>query len=72
MVTAHEQGARSIDEDHPEMFSDHPDQVEVESTPGMLVNVDARVLHSAYKNNTANQMNLLLLWHFRPPAIPTS
>jgi len=72
MVTAHEQGARFIEENHPVMFSDHPDQVEVESTPGSLVLADARVLHAAYKNNTASRRNLLLLWHSRPATIPVS
>ena len=49
LVTAHEQGARFIEEDHPIMFSDHPDQVNVEVGPRDLVLADARVLHAAYK-----------------------
>ena len=50
MVPAHEQGARFIEEDHPTMFSDHPDQVDVCVKAGDLVLADARVLHSAYRN----------------------
>ena len=70
MVTAHEQGARFIEEDHPVMFSDHPDQVNVCSKPGEMVLADARVLHSAYKNQTGESRNLLLLWHNRPETVP--
>ncbi len=70
MVTAHEQGARFIEEDHPVMFSDHPDQVDVCSNPGDLVLADARVLHAAYKNQTDERRNLLLLWHNRPETVP--
>lgn len=70
MVTAHEQGARFIEEDHPIMFSDHPDQVDVCSAPGDLVLADARVLHAAYKNQTGERRNLLLLWHNRPETVP--
>jgi ectoine hydroxylase-related dioxygenase (phytanoyl-CoA dioxygenase family) len=70
LVTAHEQGARFIEEDHPLMFSDHPDQVDVESKAGSLVLADARVLHAAYKNQTDRRRNLLLLWHNRPETVP--
>ncbi len=70
MVTAHEQGARFIDEKHPIMFSDHPDQVNVFSNPGDLVIADARVLHAAYKNQTGERRNLILLWHNRPEGVP--
>ena len=66
LVTAHEQGARFIEEDHPVMFSDHPDQVNVEVGPRDLVLADARVLHAAYKNRTDEPRDLLLLWHRRP------
>jgi hypothetical protein len=70
MVTAHEQGARFIEDDHPVMFSDHPDQVNVFSKPGDLVLADARVLHSACKNQTGESRNLILLWHNRPETVP--
>ena len=70
LVTAHEQGARFIEEDHPIMFSDHPDQVDVYSNPGDLVMADARVLHAAYKNQTDESRNLLLIWHRRPETVP--
>ena len=70
LVTAHEQGARFIQEDHPIMFSDDLNQVDVESEPGDLVLGDARVLHAAYKNQTDQRRNLLLLWHSRPKTVP--
>ena len=70
LVTAHEQGARFIKEDHPIMFSNHPDQVDVKSKAGDLVLGDARVLHAARKNQTDQRRNLLLLWHNRPETVP--
>ena len=70
LVTAHEQGARFIEESHPIMFSHHPDQVDVLTKAGSLVLGDARVLHAARKNQTAQRRNLLLLWHSRPKTVP--
>lgn len=70
MVPAHEQGARFIAEEHSLMFSDHPDQVDVCSNPGDMVLADARVLHAAYKNQTAERRNMLLVWHSRPATVP--
>ena len=72
LVPAHEQGARFIEEDHPVMFSDHPDQVDVCVNARSLVLADARVLHSAYSNQTNGRRNLLLLWHSRPNTIPAN
>ena len=71
MVPAHEQGARFIEEDHPTMFSDHPDQVDVCVKAGDLVLADARVLHSAYRNQTDERRTLVLAWHRRPDTVPT-
>jgi len=70
LVTAHEQGARFIEENHPIMFSHHPDQVDVLTKARSLVLGDARVLHAARKNQTAQRRNLLLLWHSRPKTVP--
>ena len=70
LVTAHEQGARFIEEDHPIMFSDNHNQVNVYSNPGDLVLADARVLHAAHKNQTNESRNLLLIWHQRPETVP--
>lgn len=66
LVPAHEQGARFVDEDHPVMFQDHPDQVDVLVKAGSLVLNDARVLHAARKNQTQQSRDLLLIWHHRP------
>ena len=70
LVTAHEEGARFIEEDHPIMFSNHPDQVDVATKAGSLVLADARVLHAAYRNQTDERRDLLLLWHTRPETVP--
>jgi hypothetical protein len=70
MVPAHEQGARSIEEDHPVMFSDHPDQVDLMVKAGSLVLADARVLHSAHRNLTDKRRTLILAWHRRPDTVP--
>jgi len=70
LVTAHEQGARFIEGDHPIMFSDHPDQVDLLTKAGSLVLGDARVLHAARNNQTAERRDLLLLWHSRPETVP--
>ena len=70
MVPAHEQGARTIPEDHPVMFSDHPDQVDVCVKAGSLVLADARLLHSAYRNQTDVRRTLILAWHRRPYGAP--
>ena len=70
LVPAHEQGARFIAEDHPTMFSDLPDQVEVCVKAGDLVLTDARVLHSAHRNLTEEHRTLVLAWHRRPDTVP--
>ena len=66
LVPAHEQGARFVEEDHPIMFSDHPDEVNVCVSAGSLVLADARVLHSARRNLTDHRRTLILAWHSRP------
>ena len=66
LVPAHEQGARFIEEDHPIMFSDQPEQVDVCVSAGSLVLADARVLHSARRNLTDHRRTLILAWHSRP------
>ena len=66
LVPAHEQGARFIEEAHPIMFSDHPEQIYVPVRAGSLVLGDARVLHSAGRNYTDDRRTLVLAWHRRP------
>ena len=65
LVPAHEQGARFIEENHPTMFSAHPDQVDVCAKAGSLVIADARLLHSARRNQTDQRRTLILAWHRR-------
>ena len=66
LVPAHEKGARFIDEDHPIMFSDDPEQIYVPVKAGSLVLGDARILHSAGRNHTNERRTLILGWHLRP------
>lgn len=66
LVPAHEQGARTVPEDHPIMFGDDPEQVYVPVKAGSLVLGDARVLHSAGRNLTEDRRTLVLAWHRRP------
>lgn len=66
LVPAHEQGARFIDEDHPVMFGDDPDQVYVTVKAGDLVLLDSRILHAAERNRTDQRRTLVLAWHSRP------
>ena len=70
LVPAHEQGARFIEEDHPVMFCDHPNQVDVCVKAGSLVLGDARVLHAAHRNQTDQARNMILAWHHRPATVP--
>ena len=65
LVPAHEQGARFIEETHPIMFSDHPDEVNVPVSARSLVLGDARILHSAGRNYTDERRTLILAWHRR-------
>ena len=65
LVPAHDDGARYVEEDHPIMFSDHPDQVDVCVRAGSFVLGDARLLHSARRNLTNERRTLILAWHQR-------
>lgn len=47
---------------HP-AFQDHPDAIDVPVKAGDLVINDARVLHAARANNTAERRTLVLQWH---------
>jgi len=66
LVPAHEQGARFIEEDHPIMFGDDPEQLHVPVKAGSLVLADARLLHAAGRNVTDKRRTLVLAWHHRP------
>ena len=70
LVPAHEQGARFVEEDHPVMFGDHPDQRDVSVKAGSLTIADARLLHSTYRNRTGVRRTLVLAWHGRPLGPP--
>ena len=66
LVPAHEQGARFIEQDHPTMFGDDPEQLYVPIKAGSLVLAGARLLHAAGRNVTDERRTLVLAWHHRP------
>ena len=52
---------------------DHPDAVDVPLKAGDLIIADARLLHAAWPNRTAQRRTLVLAWHAvfsfpRPPS----
>ena len=57
---------------HP-AFLDHPDAIDIPVKAGDLVINDARLLHAARANTTAEQRTLVLQWHsiFPYPQVPT-
>ena len=60
---AHGHEIQAIDDlDHP-IFVDHPDSVDVPLTSGDLIIADARLLHAAWPNQTAQRRTLVLAWH---------
>ena len=60
---AHGHEIQAIDDlDHP-IFMDHPDSVDVPLTSGDLIIADARLLHAAWPNQTAQRRTLVLAWH---------
>ena len=50
------------DLEHP-IFMDHPDSVDVPLKSGDLIIADARLLHAAWPNQTAQRRTLVLAWH---------
>jgi hypothetical protein len=46
------------------MLMHHPDAVDVPAKSGSLVIADARLLHSAYANQTPDHRPLVLVWYF--------
>jgi ectoine hydroxylase-related dioxygenase (phytanoyl-CoA dioxygenase family) len=48
--------------DHP-AFADYPDALDVPLNAGDLLIADARLLHAAWPNQTAERRTLLLAWH---------
>jgi hypothetical protein len=65
LVAAHGDGARYVEEDHPIMFSGHPDEVDVCVRARSFLLGDARLLHSARRNLTDERRTLILAWHQR-------
>ena len=60
---AHGSEIQAIDDlSHP-AFADYPDAVDIPLNAGDLVIADARVLHGAWPNQTAERRTLLLAWH---------
>ena len=60
---AHGPEIQSINDlEHP-IFMDHPDSVDVPLKSGDLIIADARLLHAAWPNQTAQRRTLVLAWH---------
>ena len=60
---AHGHEIQAIDDlDHP-IFMDHPDSLDVPLKSGDLIIADARLLHAAWPNQTAQRRTLVLAWH---------
>ncbi|MBV7329150.1 phytanoyl-CoA dioxygenase family protein [Chloroflexi bacterium TSY] len=60
---AHGEEIQAIDDlSHP-AFADYPDAVDVPLKAGDLVIADARIMHAAWPNQTAQRRTLLLAWH---------
>jgi hypothetical protein len=60
---AHGPEIQGIDDlEHP-VFADYPDAIDVPLKAGDLIIADARILHAAWPNQTADRRTLLLAWH---------
>ena len=70
---AHDAELQAIDDlSHP-AFADYPDAIDVPLKAGDLIIADARLMHSAWANQTSERRTLLLAWHdvFRFPELPS-
>ncbi len=70
---AHDAELQAIDDlSHP-AFADYPDAIDVPLKAGDLIIADARLMHSAWPNQTAERRTLMLAWHdvFRFPEPPS-
>ncbi len=61
---------QELEKEHPIMFSERPDQIDVCVKAGSLVMRDARLLHSARRNRTNERRTMLLVWIVRPNTVP--
>ena len=60
---AHEAEIQAIDDFSHPVFADRPDAVDVPLKAGDLIIADARLMHGAWPNQTAQRRTLLLAWH---------
>ncbi len=70
---AHDAELQAIDDlSHP-AFANYPDSIDVPLKAGDLIIADARLMHSAWANQTSERRTLLLAWHdvFRFPKPPS-
>jgi len=73
LPNAHSPEIQAIDDLDSPVFMDHPDAVDVPLKAGDLIIADARLLHAAWPNKTAQRRTLVLAWHAvfsfpRPPS----
>jgi phytanoyl-CoA hydroxylase len=60
---AHGPDIQAIDDLDSPVFMDHPDAIDVPLKAGDLIIADARLLHAAWPNQTAQRRTLVLAWH---------
>jgi hypothetical protein len=72
LIPPHEHGGYDVPEDHPYMFCDYPDAIDLPVKAGALVIAEGRVLHAARGNQGDQRRTLLLAWHSRPLTVPDS
>jgi hypothetical protein len=63
LPNAHTPEIQAIDDRSHPIFADHPDSIDVPLNAGDLIIADARLLHAAWPNQTAQRRTLVLAWH---------
>ncbi len=63
LPAAHGPEIQAIDALDSPVFMDHPDAIDVPLKAGDLIIADARLLHAAWPNQTAQRRTLVLAWH---------
>ena len=63
LPNAHSPEIQAIDDRDSPVFMDHSDAIDVPLKAGDLIIADARLLHAAWPNKTAQRRTLVLAWH---------
>jgi len=70
LMTAHADETYYAPESNSDLFTEHPDAVDVPVKAGSLVIGEGRLLHAARANQSDTRRTLLLAWYDRPPTVP--